>query len=167
VTRPARLLVGAVVVLSSGVAVACAGDENGGGAASTTLAPDPSITAATSRGCPTQARVDELNGRAMEFGQTAGSHADAVQAALDEAAAFLPLERSADFQLMATALAGYLQVLSDVGDRLPDQMTADEQQRLDEARTAMRAPEVEAAAQRVGDYFAETCPGIDFGSSGP
>jgi hypothetical protein len=45
-------------------------------------------------------------------------------------------------------------------------MTPEEQQRVNDAIAAMRAPEVEAAAQRVGDYFAEICPGIDFGSGG-
>jgi hypothetical protein len=164
-TRSARLLVGAVVVIVGVLGVACTDDSSGGSAASsTTRAPDPSVTGGR---CPTQEQVDDLNGRTVDVGQTAGSYAAAMQKAMTEIAAFLPPERSADFQIMTTSLGSYLQVLSEIGDRPPEQVTADERQRLDAAVAGMGAPDVEAAAERVGDYFGENCPGIDFSSGGP
>jgi hypothetical protein len=164
-TRAARLIVVAVG-LSSAVGLSCADGPSGVSAPSTTSAPAPAAPDADAR-CPTQAQVDDLNARTAVSGQTAGSYAASMQSAVAEVASYLPPDRAADFQVMAASLAGYLQVLMDVGDRSAQQTTPDEQKRLGEALVAMRAPEVEAAAQRVGEYFAANCPGVDFSSGGP
>jgi hypothetical protein len=165
-TRAARLVVVAVVGVSCVVGLSCADESSDERAASTTSVPAPAPPDPDAR-CPTQAQVDDLNARTGVAGQTAGSYAAAMQSAVDEVASYLPPDRAADFQVMAASLAGYLRVLTEVGDRSADQMTPDEERRVGEAIAAMRAPEVEAAAKRVGDYFAANCPGIDFSSSGP
>jgi hypothetical protein len=113
--------------------------------------------------CPTQSEVDALEeslDSVEDLDPANMSEAgDAVQAALDEMASYLPADYDDDVETLREGLSVVFSMYSsiDMSNPTPEQIATIESMtaELDEA-------ELDAASERIESYFTENCPDVVF-----
>jgi hypothetical protein len=113
--------------------------------------------------CPTQAEVDALDDSMSGMDDlsslNADEMADAVNDALDQMASYLPSDYDGDVETLREGLTALFQMYRDIdlNNPSPEQLA-----QIEAAMAGIDQAELEAAAERIQDYFTQNCPDIVF-----
>jgi hypothetical protein len=113
--------------------------------------------------CPSQAEVDALDESMSGMDDLTSLNADdmaeAVDDALDQMASYLPADYDGDLETLREGLIALFQMYRDIDLNNP---TPEQIAQIEATMAGIDQVEIEAAAERIQDYFTQNCPDIIF-----